>query len=315
MTEAEQAIRQYASSHYGHLILVDGPLYYEDEQIYVSNLRSDYPFKIMDDKPPQRKSIHVLKIDNLGSIALDNNGRILKDRTTSRDECLRNLDLFFRMWKKRAEEIVVSASADELVKISKNNHFFDMIDEILSTLWDYRHIYDQEIDFERSLRRQERMRLYLGLLEGLQILRKGEKGYDEGNLTTMLRKEFKTNEEGFRDAVISTIFKERYPALRDVFKLTIFEPTIHIDNCVYLPEIEIEEPIYRVADSIIRDYYQYYQKKINPMVLSLILKRLVSVKAIDQDGKHYFGNEHLLKKMVKLKKESQPINRELTFKA
>lgn len=315
MTDPEQAIRQYASSHYGHLILVDDPLYYEDEGLYVSNLRSDYPLKIKDDKPPQRKSLHVLKIDNLGSIALDNDGRIVKDRTTSREECLRNLDLFFRMWKKRAEEIVVFASADELVKISRFNHFFDMIDEILSSLWDYRHISDQEIDFERLTSRRKRMRLYLGLLEGLQVLRKSENGYDEGNLTAILRREYKTNEEGFRDAVISTIFRERYPALRDVFKLSIFEPTIHIDNCIYLPEMEIEQPIYRVADSIERDYTQYYQRKINPMVLNLILKRLVSVDAIDREGKHYFGNERLLKEMVKLKKERPPINKELSMKA
>jgi hypothetical protein len=315
MTDPEQAIRRYASSHYGHLILVDNPLYYEDEGLYISNLRSDYPFKIKDDKPPQRKSLHVLKIDNLGSIVLDSNGRIIKDRTTSRAECLRNLDLFFKMWKKRAEEIVVSASADELVKISRFNHFFDMIDEILSSLWDYRHVDDQEINFDRSRPRRKRMRLYLGLLEGLQVLRKAENGYDEGNLTTMLRNEYKTNEDGFRDAVISTIFRERYPALRDVFKLTIFEPTIHIDNCIYLPEIEIEEPIYRVTDSIERDYFQYYQRTINPMVLNLILKRLLSVKAIDRDGKHYFGSDRLRKEMVRLKKESPPINRELIVKA
>jgi hypothetical protein len=190
-----------------------------------------------------------------------------------------------------------------------------MIDEILSSLWDYHHVNDPEIDFERLSSRRRRMRLYLGLLEGLQILRKSENGYDEGNLAVTLRKEYPTSEERFRDAIISTIFRERYPALRDVFKLTIFEPTIHIDNCIYLPEMEIEQPIYRVTDSIQRDYYQYYQRKINPMVLNLILKRLVSVKAIDREGKHYFGNERLLKEMVKLKKERPPINKELLVKA
>lgn len=315
MTEPEQAIRQYASSHYGHLILVDDPLYYEDEGLYVSNLRSDYPFKIKDDKPPQRKSLHVLKIENLGFIALDNDGRIVKDRTTSRDECLRRLDLFFRMWKRRAEQIVVSASADELVKISRFNHFFDMIDEILFSLWDYRHVYDQEINFERLSSRRKRMRLYLGLLEGLQVLRKSENGYEEGNLAVTLRKEYPSSEEKFRDAIISTILRERYVALRDVFKLTIFEPTIHVDNCIYLPEMETEQPIYRVKESIERDYYDYYQHKISPMVLNRILKQLLSVKAIDREGKHYFGNERLRKKMVELKKESPPIDRELLIKA
>jgi hypothetical protein len=219
------------------------------------------------------------------------------------------------MWKKRAEEIVVATSANELVQISRFNHFFDPIDEILSSLWDYHRVSDQEIDFERLSSRRKRMRLYLGLLEGLEVIRKSEDGYDEGNLAITLRKMNPSSEEKFRDSIISTILRERYSTLRDVFKLTIFEPTIHIDNCIYLPEMEIEQPIYRVADSIERDYYQYYQRKINPMVLKLILKRLVSVEAIDREGKHYFGNESLLKKMVKLKKESPPINKELSVKA
>lgn len=314
-TPEQQAIEQYASSHYGHLILVDDPLYYEEEGLYVSNLRSDYPLIIKDDKPPQKKSLHLLQIGNLGFITLDKNGRIVKDRTTSRDECIRNIDSFFDMWKRRAEEIVVAASSDNLVKISRYNHFFDPIDEILSSLWEYRYIHNKEIDFERGTSKRKRMRLYLGLLEGLQVVCQTENGYSEGNLAVTLRDKYRSDEDGFRDAIISTILSERYPTLRDVFKLTILEPTIHIDNCIYLPEMEIEEQVHRSIESIEHDYRDYYQRRINSMVLKRVLKQLVSADAIEQEGKHYFGNETLLKKMVNMKKRSVSISKEFLVKA
>jgi len=315
MSSPEKAIEQYASSHYGHLILVDNPLHDPQEGFYVSNLRSDYPLIIKDDKPPKKKSIHVLEIENLGFITLDKNFKIVKDRTTSREECIRNIDSFFEMWKKRAEEIVVAASSDNLSRSLRFNHFFDPIDEILDSLWESHCVDDVEIDFNRSPARRRKTRLYLGLLEGLQIVRKEVSGYSEGNLTISLLEEYKGNEIGFRDAVISTLLRERYPTLRDIFKLTILEPTIHVDNCVYLPEMEIEEQVHRKVESIQHDFAHYYHRPINTRALKRYLRQLVSVDAIEQEGEHYFGNKTLLNKMIKIKKTCMPISRELQVRA
>jgi hypothetical protein len=314
MTTPEQAVQEYASSHYGHLIVADEPSYCESEGVYVSSLRSDYPFLIRNDKPPRKKSLHILEIKNIGCITLDKESRIIKDRTSSRDECDRNLDSFFNLWKRRAEEIVVSASADNLAEISRCNHFFDPIDEILSSLWDYRCVNNKEIDFYRSATRRRRTQLYLRLLEGLGIVTKSEDGFNEGPLAITLR-DIKTKEQSFRDAVISTLLRERYTTLRDVFKLTIFEPIIHIDNCIYLPELETEEAVYRNADSIMSDYLRYYNQRINPLSADMILKRLVNAKAISQEGEHYFGNPTLRKNMLSMKKKSAPISSELLVKA
>jgi len=309
-----QVAQKYAFSHYGNLILVEEPIFDERKKMYVSNLKSDYPLIIKDDKLPDKRTIHVLKIDNLGTITFNQDRKIVKENTTSREDCIENLKLFFELWKERAEEIVISASADNLVRISRFRHFFDPIDSVLIYLWDKDTLYDDDIKTARLVGRRRKMVLYLELLEGLQIVRRVNNGYKRGNTFVSVRRE-QPNEEKFREGILSLIIRERYPTLRDIFQLTILEPTIHIDNCIYLPELEVEEPIFRVADSIARDYRYHYQKRINPLDLKLTLKRLENAEAINREGKHYSGNEGLLKNMVNMKKGLPPLSMGLLTKA
>ena len=314
--ELTQKARRYAFSHYGHLILVDEPIFDESGKIYVSNLRSDYPLVIKDDKTPSKRTIRVLKIDNLGNISFNRDHKVIKERTTSREKCIENLTLFFELWKERAEQIVILASADYLVQISRFRHFFDPIDSVLIYLWDNHKIYDEEIETARLKYRREKMMLYLELLEGLQIVRRVDDGYVEGNAFLSTRENPRiTNEEKFRDAILSYLIKKRYPTLRDVFHLTILEPTIHIDNCIYLPELELEDSVYRVAHSIAEQYRYYYERRINPLDLKLTLTRLENAEAINREGNHYFGNEHLLQNMITMKKELPPLSAELVTRA
>lgn len=315
MTDPKQAIRYYASLNYGHLILVDDPVYDDREDVYISNLRSDYPLIIKNEKPPETKTVHVLEIETLGIITSDKKGKILKKRTTSRDECIRNIDSFFELWKKRTEEIVMYYSSDRLVKALRFNHFFDPIDEIISSLWEYKCVENEELDFHRRAERRRKTRLYLSLLEGLEIVSKKRNRYTEGNLAVSIRKEVKGNERKFRDMLVSTILKERYTTLRDVFKLRILEPIVRVDNCIYLPEIEVEEQIHRSIDSIRYDYKNYYERVINERALKRYLNQLVDIDLIEQDGKHYFGNDELRKEMVTKKKELGSINKALQIRA
>lgn len=309
-----QVAQRYAFSHYGHLILVDDPIFDERQNIYTSNLRSDYPLVIQDDRIPDKRIIRVLKIDSLGTVSFNRNSEIIKERTTSREDCIKNLRLFFELWKERAEEIVVAVTSDNLVRISRLRHFFDPIDSVLIYLWDSNMIHDEEIKTARLVQRRKKMRLYLELLEGLQIVRRVEDGYVAGNLFVSTRQE-EPNEEKFRDAVLSLIIRERYPTLRDVFHLTILEPTIHIDNCIYLPELESGEIIYRVSHSIARDYKYYYRKRINPLDLKLTLRRLENAEAINREGNHYSGNDVLLRKMIDKKRQLPTLSTELTARA
>ena len=90
-----QVAQRYAFSHYGHLILVDDLIFDERQNIYTSNLRSDYPLVIQDDRIPNKRIIRVLKIDSLGTVSFNQNLEIIKERTTSREDCIKNLKLFF----------------------------------------------------------------------------------------------------------------------------------------------------------------------------------------------------------------------------
>lgn len=304
----EQIARNYLFGHYGDLILADEPIFDTKTQAYKANLRSDYPIMIHDDKSPERMR-HLLKVDHLGAIFIDKDLRIIKEKTTTRDECIDNLKLFFKLWLKRAEEIIVSASAETLVNVSRFRHYFDPIDAILVSLVDYGRVSDEEIEFARCSERLKKMRLYLELLEGLQIIRRSQDGYVGGNAFVAIR-ENRANlgEQELRNVLLAYIIKERYTTLRDVFKLTILEPTIHVDSCIYLPEMEVESPIYRTIESIRRDYKEYYNKRFPLLDLRLNLRRLENAKAIDRDGKHYFGNEQLLKKMIRMKEKMPPLS-------
>jgi len=313
-TIPEQVAQRYAFSHYGNLVLVDDPEYDEVENLYVSNLRSDYPLIIQDDRFSEKRTVRVLKIGNLGTISINSDNKIVKEKTSSREDIIANLNLFFELWKERAENIVISASADNLVRISRFRHFFDPIDSVLIYLWDTHKIFDDDIRTARLIVRRRKMRLYLNLLEGLEIVRRVEDGYVEGNVFLSLRDSVK-NEEQFRDTVISHIIRERYPTLRDIFHLTILEPTIHIDNSIYLPELEAEQTVYRTTNSIERDYRYYYDRRINPLDLKLTLKRLENAEAISRRGNHYSGNEQLLKEMITLKNSMPSLTEAFSIRA
>ena len=55
----EKVAQRYAFSHYGNLVLVDEPEFNESENLYVSNLRSDYPLIIQDDRLPEKSQWYV----------------------------------------------------------------------------------------------------------------------------------------------------------------------------------------------------------------------------------------------------------------
>jgi hypothetical protein len=304
---AEQAVFGYLFSTYGDLILADHPVYDVDKQIYVSNLRSDYPILFQDDRTLESR-FHLLKVPHVGAIYVDKDFKIIKDRTTSRDAVVEKLRSCYKMWLAKAEEIIVTGTAESLVAISKSTHFFDIIDAILGSIYDKGCLTTEEIEDERYSQRLKKTYLYLQLLEGLELVRKSNGDFKPGNAFAILRERLQDkNKEEFLDLLMSHIIKERYSSLRDVFKLTILEPTIHVNSSVYLPEIEEGGAIYRTEESIQHDFRQFYEKPIGILDLRLHLRRLENAKAIERDGKHFFGNETLRKQMIEAKKRADPI--------
>lgn len=311
----ERVAHRHAFSNYGDLVLVDKPEYDKRENLYVSRLRSDYPLLIQDDLIPEKRTMHILKIENLGNISINSDNQIVKEKTSSREDIIANLNLFFKLWKERAERIVISASSHNLVRITESSHFFDPMESVLFYLWDEQKIHDEDIKAQRDPKRRKRIKLYLNLLEGLELVRRVDDGYCEGNKFISLKEEVNHNEEEFRNVVLSHIIRERYTTLRDVFQLEFLEPTIHIDNSIYLPELESEQTVYRNMRSISMDYSYYYGRSVNPLDLKLILKRLVKAEAITQKGRYYSGNEQLLRSMVDMKKKMPDLSHEFLIRA
>ena len=210
----EQTVQRYLFGHYGDLILADAPLFDVAKQAYVANLRSDYPIMVKDDKTPEVK-VHILKVDHLGSIYIDKELEIILDKTTPRDECIENLKLFFNLWLKRAEEIIVSSSAEALVNVSRFRHYFDPIEALLVSICDYGKVTNEEIEGARSSEKLNKLRLYLGLLEGLQIIRKSTDGYVAGNAFASIKeRRSDCSDQEFRNVLLAYIIKERYATLR-----------------------------------------------------------------------------------------------------
>jgi len=304
MSSIEKIIKTYTSKNYGHIIVADPPIYNEEKNTYTSNLRANYPLIIKNEKPPERKTMHLLKINSLGKITIDKSGKIIKEQTTQRDDCITNIQLFLERWKRRTEEIVVYTTLDKIIKGSRQNHYLTPINEIISNLWEYESINEIEIDAGRDKKRRQKTRQYLNLLEGLDIVQKQGKNFIEGNLTVSVRQEAKGNKRYFKDLLISTIFKERYTALRDVFKLTVFEPMIRIEKCIYFQEIEMDDQIYRGTDSINREIKQNYRRVMNNDVLKRNLEQLVDFEVIEQSGQYFYGREDLRKTMIQRKNET-----------
>lgn len=302
MSNYNEVAQKYAFSHYGNLTLVDEPVYDESDKVYVSNIRSDYPIKIRDDEEPNRVRIQVLKIQNLGKITIDRQHRVIESKTTSREECNKRLIMIFNYWRNRAENIIIQASSDKLIKIPTIRHYFDPIEAFFVCLWDDGIIEHEEINAACSIERQTKLKRYLYMLEGLDVVRNIDRGYVVGNTFLATRQRARDKDECI-DALLSYIIRKRYSVLRDVFNLRILEPHIHIDNCIYLPELELEHTIHRSYASIMLEYFEYYQRRINPLTLRRTLSDLERVGAIARDKNHFFGNDKLLRNMITLKKE------------
>lgn len=292
-----QPIRSYALRHYGNLISVEEPIFDGANEMWIAELKADYPVILHDDQS-DRRFVKFLSMKKLGTLALSKDFRFLTVSTT-REKCAETIRSFLKMWRDRAEMIVVRASSDQLVRIPQFRHFFTPVDLITVNLLEKDTISEEEIKKDRPRGRQAKLRQYLKLLEGLDLVHRIDGGYTYGNMFTMLRKEIK-DEDKFREAILSYVIRERYPALREVFEISRLEPTIHVDSCYYKTALEAEEALYLTKGSIYRHFKAIYGR-INPLELTLILKSLEKVDALCRKDKYYYGNEVLFDKMLEIK--------------
>lgn len=307
---AEDVIDRFAYKEYGQVINVDPPIYDEYRKNYRSNVKANYPIFIYDDREPGSYKVRVLKIQNIGQICLNEELKIVPEFTTYRHDSENNLSMILELWKNQAENIVITTSSDNFVRIEAFQNHFSQIDLILSHLFEYEKIYDHEIKKYLPIKDRKRLFRYINLLQSLDLIRKVHDYYEFGNEfnSWTLDENNQKSEEDLKLTVISYLIKNRYSTLRDEFKLTILEKTINIDNVIYLPELEYQNAIHRKRASIAASFKRYYNKNINPLHLTQILRRLSKCGAIVEKNQKYYGDESLRENMLSLKKRLQPLS-------
>lgn len=302
---AKSVIRKYVNQHYGNLISVDEPKFDSKNGAWIGELQSNYPRIIRDDRCPNERIVKFLSLRRLGTVQVHEDLKI-KD-ATSRDVCVRNLSGHLDLWQRRAERIILAASADNFADLGDVKWILGKIETIISRLqWDDV-IYNYELD---SLGREEaeRYRKYIKLLESLDIIKQDEKGYSCGNLFTELRYQTNNDYRKMSKQIISHIIKTRYSALRETFGIKQLDRYVHVDSCYYRQALEADDLIYWTKESFARQCSLVYRNKSKAYFrLPYILQELITVNALNFEDNLFFGNEKLFEKMQKMKSQYSDI--------
>jgi hypothetical protein len=286
--------------HYGNLISVGDPQFDAEQKAWIAELHSDYPRIIHDDRCPNERTLKFLSLRKLGMIKVPESLQSNNIDATSRDACVDNLTYFLNLWKERAEKIIVKASSGNLANTNAARTFLGKIETIIARLEWSDIILDSEIDFLPSKER-DRIRKYLQLLEGLEIVAHGENGYSYGNMFTELSCGAH-NTSQLSTSILSFIIKNRYSALKEAFNISQLETVVHVDSLYYRPALEANELIYWKKDSFERTCALMYGYKSKIYFrLPYVLKELVEVEALKHEDKYYFGNERLFREMQEAK--------------
>lgn len=293
-----EEVRKYAVRHYGNLISVDEPKFDARTKTWLTELKSDYPRIIHDDRSPNVRMVKFLSLRRLGMIKLGENLQPIE--ATSRKVCIQNLSSFLDMWQERAERIIVKVSSDHFARINEAQWVLAKVGMIISNLLQKEMILEEEIASHHP-KEESKIRRYLKLLEGLDLVRQIDEGYTYGNLFTELRRQTSGVQE-FKIVVLSQVIRERYSTLKETFGISQLETFVHVDSCYYRPALEAEELLYWTGDSIVNRYSKLYGRK-SPLRITYILGELVNVKALEREDKYYFGNDRLFSQMLDLKSE------------
>ena len=294
-----EEVRRYTRQHYGNLISVGEPEFNARTRTWAAELKSDYPRIIRNDRAPNKRILKFLSLRQLGKIELGENLQPIE--ATPRNTCIQNLSSFLDVWQERAEKIIVKASSDSFAQINEAQWVLAKVGMIISNLLQKNIILNSEIA-SNPPKEENKIKRYLGLLEGLDLVEKEPEGYTYGNLFTELLKAKENNIQEFKTAVLSHIIRERYFTLKESFGISQLETFVHVDSCYYRPALEAEEILYWTRDSIISSYMKIYGRK-SPLRIAYIIGELVNAKALEHEDKYYFANKTLFSKMINMKNE------------
>jgi len=291
--------REYVLYYFGNLLSVEEPIYDEQERLWKVKLETKYPRLIKNDAP-QERYVRTLLIRDLGTLWLNEEMNVIKNRSTSREECANILRTRLRTWEERAEKIVVKTSAFQLANTGMARVFLNPISTILANFL-------QEetaiISFEEleNLRKTERYFQWMHLLEDLELVRKEDEGYTYGNMFTELRRQLEDDPD-FLTNILAYVIRERYPVLKEVFQLRQFETLVHLDSSYYTPALEARQVLFQRAESLYNRYLAKYRYR-SKLELPIVLHELCNSKALNRKGQFYYANPELFEEMLKMSEE------------
>lgn len=295
MTDAKSIALHYVLNHYGNLVSVEDPIFDDKSKTWITHIRTDYPRIIQDDQRPNEKILKFLSINKLGMLRFPEDfSRPVE--ATPREECVKNLKTNLKMWRERAEKIIVAASANQIARITETQLFLNPILKVISNLQKKEIIYDGEVE---SVAREERTKQYLELLEHLQLVRRIDNGYTYGDLLTALQEKIKDAAE-LEVVVLSHVLKESYSVLREIFRITQLEKFVHVDSCYYTPALEAEEILHLKRETIIDLCSGMYGNR-DSLGITQILDKLIRADALKYEHPYYCANEKIFNDMVNMK--------------
>lgn len=299
LQQVTKEARKYVLYHYGNLLSVDEPIFDDQERIWAVKLKTNYPRLIKNDAPEERY-IRTLLIRDLGTVWLNEEVKVLKNRSTSRRECVNILRTRLKTWEERAEKIVVKTSAFQLANTGIARVFLNPISTILANFLEEEATI---ISFEEleNLRKTQRYFQWIRLLEDLQLVRKEDEGYTYGNMFTELRRRIKDDQD-FLTHILAYAIRERYPVLKDVFQLRQFETLVHLDSSYYTPALEARRVIFQRAESLFNRYLAKYRYR-SRLELPIVLLELCNSQALNRKGRFYCANEKLFEEMLRMSEE------------
>lgn len=286
--------------YYGNLFSTEEPVFDEKEKLWKAELKSNYPRLIKNDKP-QERFIRVLPLKRLGTICLNENLQFVKDCSSKREETVSLIHSYLEMWREQVENIVVTASSQQLAKTHPARTFLHPANVILSY---FRRERNSVLTFEEleKLRRPAKKERWLALLEDLKLIEKNESGYVYGDKFPQLEKKARNDDE-FEIVSMAYILETSYPLLKEIFHIRQFEPLVHLDSCYYRPALEAEEVLCQTSDSLFKRFVAEYRYRPD-IELGHVLQELRNSEALLCRGSYYYANDMIFKKMLDLKNQA-----------
>lgn len=285
--------------YYGNLFSTEEPVFDEKERLWKAELKSNYPRLIKNDEP-QERFIRVLPLKRLGTIFLDENLHFIKNCSSKREESVSLIHSYLEMWREQVENIVVTASSQQLAKTHPARTFLHPANMILSY---FRRERNSVLTFEEleKIRRPTKKERWIALLENLELIDKNESGYVYGDKFPQLERKARNDDE-FEIVSMAYILETSYPLLKEIFHIRQFEPLVHLDSCYYRPALEAEEVLCQTSDSLFKRFVNEYSYRPD-IELGHVLHELRNSEALLCRGSYYYANDKIFKKMLDLKNQ------------